>query len=114
MRGEAKKEVLVNWLQRAKQKQIRFIHRENEKKQREKKRKGIHRENEKKQREKKRKGIQEWMKQSDIVSRILNSIDGLFKELKEVKEKQEGKKIENVCISKKSFEEWKELIDYFL
>ena len=98
MRGEAKKEVLVNWLQRAKQKQIRFIHRENEKK----------------QREKKRKGIQEWMKQSDIVSRILNSIDGLFKELKEVKEKQEGKKIENVCISKKSFEEWKELIDYFL
>lgn len=98
MGGEAQREALRKWLERAKQTQVRRIEQKSGKK----------------GREEKRKRLRELMKQNDAMSGILSRMEELFKELKELEGKQAGRKKENVNVPRNVLEEWKELIDYFL
>lgn len=98
MGGEAQREALRKWLERAKQTQVRRIEQKSGKK----------------GREEKRKRLRELMKQNDAMSGILSRMEELFKELKELEGKQAGRKKESVNVPRNVLEEWKELIDYFL
>lgn len=94
----AQREGLMNWLERAKRVQVRRIERKSGRKRRE---------------EKKRR-LREVMKGSDAMGGILSRLEGLFKELKVLEEKQPGRQGDKVNVPRNVLEEWKGLIDYFL
>ena len=94
----AQREGLRNWMERAKRVQVRRIERRSGREKRE---------------EKKRR-LREVMRRSDAMGGILSRLEGLFKELKVLEEKQPGRKGDKVSVPRNVLEEWKGLIDYFL
>lgn len=94
----AQREGLRSWMERAKRVQVRRIER----------RSGRERREEKKRR------LGEVMKSNDAMGGILSRLEGLFKELKVLEEKQPGRKGGKASVPRNVLEEWKGLIDYFL